>query len=903
MGHSIWQFLQTHSVLSVFVSIVMVGSMLTMLQLRQVVEANQMNVESRFALQFNELTAKTMATVSTYQQVLRAVQGLFIASESVSREEFHAFYQRLKLEQFYPGMQGIGYAPLIRPEQVEAHQSAVRAEGFADYQIMPADQRSVYSSILYLEPFSGRNLRAFGYDMYSESTRREAMQRARDTGQVSISNSVLLVQDEVRGSVRGLLMYMPIYDQILVEGAQKNLRRQHHLGWVHGVFRIADIVKPLLTSAHAVNQLQIIEKTPDGQQVLFQSEQQITPQFVMQNKQAIGGKHWTFIGSPDEAFILQNQLHSQRTVVLVGVILTLLIAVLIASLMSSRNRAIRLANRMTRSLSAKNARLILASEALEMGIWQWQFSSNQIHLDTKAKQLYGLDETENNTLSFQQWLMLISEKDQLKVQQFFEQVQHNTQPGELTVHLKNRQVIQLNATLELDESGQPHSLLGVSTDTTEYWQHQTVLEETEQRWKHALEGSGAGVWDWRIVDNSLVLSEQVMMMLGFDHQELTFQVAHWMERIHPDDLPQVKQDIDNLLAGAQISHRSEHRLLCEDGSWKWVLQRGAVIERDEHNQPVRAIGTISDIDWRKQAEIALRQSEERFHNAFDTAPIGMALVSLEGRWLEVNDALCQMLGYSEAELLKTGFADITHPEDLDIDEQYVGRLIQGELDHYQLEKRYYCKDGELIDVLLSVSVVHDENGQVEHFVSQIENITLRKTEQQKIHELAFYDALTGLPNRRLFNERLSHALLSGQRSQKSIATMFIDFDYFKQINDTHGHDVGDDVIVTATQRIRNVLRKTDTLARIGGDEFVVLLEEVSSEKAAMSIAENIRRQLEMPIKSDTVSLTMTLSIGVSVTDPLLYETADSLLKKADMALYEVKAKGRNGTGLYQPLSS
>jgi diguanylate cyclase (GGDEF)-like protein/PAS domain S-box-containing protein len=442
-------------------------------------------------------------------------------------------------------------------------------------------------------------------------------------------------------------------------------------------------------------------------------------------------------------------------------------------------------------------------------------------------------------------------------------------------------------------------MIGICFDITESWLYQTQLEQTESRWKHALEGSGEGVWDWSIINDKVLFSEKLISMLGYTPDEFSPHISEWSDRIHPDDRQQVFSDIDALLDGSQPEYRNEHRMLCKDGSWKWILDRGTVIERDEQGNPLRAIGTHTDISGRKEIEITLRISEERFRNAFDTAAIGMALVGLDGSWLEANPACCEMLGYSEGELLQMTFMDVTHPEDLDLDQQFVAQLVAGEIDHYHMEKRYVRKNHQIIDVLLSVSVVHDINGELLHFVSQIEDITARKHEHELMRKLALYDALTGLPNRRLFDERINQAILGAKRNKHPLALMFIDVDHFKQINDTYGHDVGDQVIKRVAESMQLALRATDTLARFGGDEFVVLLNEVSSADAAVKVAEHLRNSLKNHLEFDTIRLLVTLSIGIAVYLPETNESALQLMKKADMALYDVKARGRDGVGLFQ----
>lgn len=881
------------------------GMILTVVQYQNYRQSEEERIQSRFALIFNETNEAIIEKVLTYKQVLRATQGFFYASDNVSREQFKIFYQSLKLDKYYPGILGLGYVPFIEADSLVAHEAEVQATGFPEYKVKPSGEREYYSSILYLEPFEGSNLRAFGYDMFSEPVRNQAMQYARKTGSAALSAGVALVQDGARESQTGLLLYLPLYDPDLPVDASEEMRQAAFNAWVYAVFRVNDLVLPVITAGNSLHSLEIYQGTEhDASKLLFQSVNSKNLIFQLEKSYQIGGQEWTFVASPDDDFIAYYQGAAPKKVLWIGSLLTLLLAALLSSLITSRKRALVQAERMTKSLQQSSQRLILATQVAGIGVWEWDFNTNTLILDKNLFDLLEMDQTAQQEISLKQWLNLLPEK----AQQIFEQAVVDTVVSGKRMDLQIKMLpeknsspvmVQLHAELHLDDMGNTKGLLGVCYDISDEWQHQRNLQETEARWKHALEGNGEGVWDWHIPDGRVLYSNRFVTMLGFEPDEFAPCLSECSDRIHPDDLQQVMDDIAKLLSGSQPNYHNEHRLQCKDGSWKWILARGSVIERDKQGNAIRVVGTHSDIDWRKHAELALRQSEERFRDAFDTAPIGMALVATDGRWLEVNDSLCEMLGYSESELLQKTFAEITHPDDLALDQYFVDKLLQCDLNHYKMEKRYICNNGDTVDVLLSVSAVHDEDGFVAYFVSQIEDITARKAEHNRVQQLAFYDALTGLPNRRLFEERFSHSLMALNRNSKTLALMFIDLDYFKQTNDEFGHDAGDYVLKTVGERILLQLRSTDTLARLGGDEFVVLLEDVNNAESALKIAENLRIQMQKPFTFNGDVLHVSLSIGIAVSSSDNKETPKTLMKKADIALYEVKAAGRNGVKLYR----
>ncbi|MGB7925107.1 MAG: EAL domain-containing protein [Pyrinomonadaceae bacterium] len=297
----------------------------------------------------------------------------------------------------------------------------------------------------------------------------------------------------------------------------------------------------------------------------------------------------------------------------------------------------------------------------------------------------------------------------------------------------------------------------------------------------------------------------------------------------------------------------------------------------------------------EQAErhvLALRESEERFRSAFDYAAIGMALVSPEGRWLQVNHSLCEIVGYTEQEMLETSFQAITHPDDLDGVLSNINQLLEGRLPACQTEKRYFHKHGHEVWALLSVSLARDSKSESPRFIFQIQDITDRKrAEQQLLHD-AFHDALTGLPNRSLFMDHLKLAVgRSKRRSDCEFAVLFLDLDRFKIVNDSLGHMVGDQLLIGIARRLETCLRPGDSVARLGGDEFTILLGDIRNAAEAISVAERIKQELTLPFNIGGHEVFTTVSIGIapSITG---YERAEDMLRDADTAMYRAKSLGK-----------
>jgi diguanylate cyclase (GGDEF)-like protein/PAS domain S-box-containing protein len=328
-------------------------------------------------------------------------------------------------------------------------------------------------------------------------------------------------------------------------------------------------------------------------------------------------------------------------------------------------------------------------------------------------------------------------------------------------------------TLEVRTQALPTGgLVRTFTDVTDYVQAQAELRESESLWKLALESSGDGVWDWHIQTGKEFFSKRLLEMYGFEEHEIPERSDELDERTHPDDRAKLKQDRQAHFDGATTTYTNEHRILCKDGNWKWVLTRGMIISRDAQGQPLRMIGTHTDITERK-----------------------------------VSEAL--------------------------------------------------------------------------------------------IWQQAHFDALTGLPNRNMLRDRLTQEIKKCRRDGSQLACLFIDLDHFKEVNDTLGHGSGDQLLVEAARRIRSCLREIDTVARMGGDEFTVILPEVSEPRSVEPVLHKLLSTLGMAFELGNERVFVSASIGVTIY-PLDASDIENLFKHADQALYVAKGAGRNRFSFFTP---
>ncbi len=293
----------------------------------------------------------------------------------------------------------------------------------------------------------------------------------------------------------------------------------------------------------------------------------------------------------------------------------------------------------------------------------------------------------------------------------------------------------------------------------------------------------------------------------------------------------------------------------------------------------------------KQA-VALLESEERFRSAFNYAPIGIALVSSEGKWLKVNHALQEILGYAEIEFLATDFQNMIYEKDLGNALVKIHELISGMIPNCQLEQRYKHKSGRVVQTLWSVSPASDSTAERPNLIFQIQDITDRKRAEEKLHREATHDILTNLPNRAFFMKRLEKSLESIRKNPNhKVSLLFIDLDRFKVINDSLGHLVGDQLLIKIADRLRDCMRPGDTVARLGGDEFTILVEGSHRLEEVGNIAERIQEKFAEPFDLDGHEVYSSASIGVLHASDIHIKPED-LMRDADTAMYQAKHSGK-----------
>ncbi|MGZ5223651.1 MAG: PAS domain S-box protein [Burkholderiales bacterium] len=309
---------------------------------------------------------------------------------------------------------------------------------------------------------------------------------------------------------------------------------------------------------------------------------------------------------------------------------------------------------------------------------------------------------------------------------------------------------------------------------------------------------------------------------------------------------------------------------------------------------------------RKQAEESLQESEQQLRAMFENAEVGIAITGVDMRYLRVNDKFCGIVGYSREELLQMVTSDVNLNENVEQMKNTRRRMVGDQLTSPTVEKQLVRKDGSLVWVSIAVSLVRASDGSPRHFMAVIQDISeskraaaaLKESEEQ-FRQLAHYDILTRLPNRALFYDRLAHSLAAAKRNGWILAVLFIDVDRFKNVNDTFGHAAGDQLLKQVSQRLSECVRSDDTVGRLSGDEFAVVLTRLTAAEDAATVAKKIVNVLNTPFQLEGAELFVTASIGITVF-PSDSPEQDTLIRNADVAMYRAKDRGRNNYQFYTP---
>ncbi len=698
------------------------------------------SLQADFDFRVHETTLRIKQRLLAYEQVLRGAQGLFGASASVGHDDFHRYVANLHLEENYPGIQGVGFSRMVPSTEVSRHIAATRKDsGHPEFRIWPEGERSTYSSIIYLEPFSDRNLRAFGYDMYSEPVRRAAMEQARDSGRASLSGKVKLVQETEENIQPGFLIYLPVYRKnapinTLVE------RRANIIGWVYASFRMHDLMQGI--KGVRPDELDVEIYDGDGvsnQALMYDTDTRLNDHLAARFKNiapfVIAGHRWTLLIHSYPPFEAHLDTHKAKIIALAGVMASLLLALLTWSLARGRERAEQAARKMNQELLLSEERTRLAIAASHSAMWDYDLTTDRVYLAEGWSQFIG-GEAQARFVTSQELIALTHEEDReiLKAAIVKAVKADDSSLYQVSYRVKRPDgshiwLLSEGEVIERDSNGRALRLMGISRNITERKLVEIELEQIRERYDYATEVGKVGVWDWNPATGKLAWSDETFRLMGYVPDSVTPTYELFLELLDPAD-----RETLNSAVQAALSENKPYDLDCRirlGSGQELTCHVTGKVEFDVKNQPVRMLGTIQDIT---EHNILKRQMVDQL--AFTQAVINCEVNGLsvcygidEAPFVHFtvwNPSMEVLTGYSIEEINHLGWYQTVYiaPDVQEKARQRMDRMRQGE--HLLGEEWTITrKNGECRIVQIHTRTIAVEGAKV-HVLAAMQDITERK---------------------------------------------------------------------------------------------------------------------------------------------------------------------------------
>lgn len=430
---------------------------------------------------------------------------------------------------------------------------------------------------------------------------------------------------------------------------------------------------------------------------------------------------------------------------------------------------------------------------------------------------------------------------------------------------------------------------GFAHDISDKKRLELAVIKSEYTMKLAQKLAKMGSWELDLVANTLYWSDEVFNIFRLDPQNFEPSYEAFLNLIHPEDKEAVNRAYQQSVTSKR-AYQIDHRLLFADGKVKWVQER-AQHQLNDQGEVIKSLGTIQDISEQKQYQTQTRITEEIFKQGHD----GLMVCDTNARIVTVNQAFEKLTGYSAKDCLYQNprFLQSGRHDKAFYQAFWDSLLNTG---HWRGEIWNKSKSGEIYPQALSVSAIKDSQGQTINYLGIFHDITAQKQAEEQMMRLAFYDHLTGTANRMLLRERCEQLITRAERTPTLFSMIFIDLDYFKDVNDTHGHEIGDLVLIEASKRIQNLIRQQDTLARLGGDEFAILFPQLDADDS-LELGKRLVTTLSEPYLIEGLTLSLSASMGIAVY-PRDAQDYPTLLMHADQAMYQAKNNGRNNVIMY-----
>jgi diguanylate cyclase (GGDEF)-like protein/PAS domain S-box-containing protein len=463
---------------------------------------------------------------------------------------------------------------------------------------------------------------------------------------------------------------------------------------------------------------------------------------------------------------------------------------------------------------------------------------------------------------------------------------------ETTLRAANGQMRHVEISLRYVEIDGELCVLCIGRDITKRISAEAALVESEEKFEKVFSQSPDGIVILRLSDGVITdLNEAMLLRSEYERDEIIGRsIYDFQNFIDTEDLENATGD---LVAETKLTNRSV-TFVTKSGELVPSLISATIVELsgEEHIMVL-----AKDISKLRKTEERLRTSEERFRGIFANAPFGIMLVDMKGRVFQANRTAAELLAYDEQHMFGIHISRLVPAEDRAALKDAFTEMSAANRKTDRAERRMMCQNGLEIWTNFHVVLQENSNGEPLYYIVQIADITDIKRNQERMEQMAFYDTLTNLANRRLFQERLEHAIEHSMRTKRTAALLYLDLDNFKRVNDTLGHQVGDQLLREVAVRLQECVRGEDTVGRTGGDEFTILLAEVNTPADAGTVAQKILNHLREPIHVSGHPLVVTTSIGITVL-PGDSKDTHTLMRNADLAMYKAKERGRNNFQFY-----
>jgi diguanylate cyclase (GGDEF)-like protein/PAS domain S-box-containing protein len=419
-----------------------------------------------------------------------------------------------------------------------------------------------------------------------------------------------------------------------------------------------------------------------------------------------------------------------------------------------------------------------------------------------------------------------------------------------------------------------------------------ALSKSEARLALALKASELGLWDWNLQTDE-VHHTQIQELFGLEPDQVTAILRHLKPRLHPEDLPALKRALVEHLKGRTEDYQIEYRVRHGDGHWVWIEDRGRAVERAENGRVLRMVGTRRDISVSKNLE----EQQQLAATVFEAASEGIVIFDPNYALIAINQAFSRVTGYAIEDMIGRKVVELPCSRDARRHYAAIHQALeqQGSWQGELVETR---KNGEMYPQWLQLNAVRDSRGNVSHIVGFFADLSARRESEERMRYLTHYDELTGLANRAMFRERLSEAHQRvRQGGYRSLALLHINLDRFKQLNDSLGHEVADQLLQKMARRLVNALPEADTIARLSGDEFAVLFNAYGNLSSLARVATRLASKLRLPVTIDGHELVVSASMGISLLPDSAREIS-ALVSQSNMAMQHAKHLGGNNFQFY-----